>query len=81
MELLEIEKELAGPDGEAALRRHDAALVALDERVRAALGQGLPPDEYARCAALAEAVVTARKLLRLQVRRDASPAAGPDARK
>lgn len=68
MELLEIERELAGPERDAALQRHDGVLVSLGQRLDAALAEGLPPEEYARCEALAEAVVLARKLLRLQVR-------------
>ena len=68
MELLEIEKELAGPNKMAALQRYDAQLLALDARVQAALTEGVPPDEFGRCEALKDAVVVARKLLRLQVR-------------
>jgi len=70
MELLEIEKELAGAGGESALKRHDETLLALNVRMQAALGDGLPPAEYARCAALVEAVTVARKLLRLQLKRN-----------
>lgn len=68
MELLEIEKELAGPDKEAAMRKYDETLVALETRAKAALAQGLPPEEYSRCEELCDSVVTARKLLRIQVR-------------
>lgn len=70
MELLEIEKELAGPDKDAALARYDAKLVALGERLDRALRNGLPPDEFARAKDLPEVVTIARKLLRLQVRGD-----------
>ena len=68
MELLEIEKELAGPDRDAALKRYDDVLVALDARRQEALRTGVPPSEFARVEALGEAVTLARKLLRLQVR-------------
>ena len=68
LELLAIERELAGPTREAALARYDQVLVALGARLDAALGLGLPPDEYARAAELREANVIARKLLRLAVR-------------
>jgi len=68
MELLDIEKELSGEHAEEALARYDATLVALDERVQAALRDGVSPDEYARVCDLGEATVIARKLLRLQVR-------------
>ena len=69
MELLEIEKELAGPGREDALRRYDAQLVALERRLEEAMKTGLSPDEFAKCEPLGEAVTVARKLLRLQVRK------------
>ncbi len=69
MELLEIEKDLAGPDGEAAMARYDAVLADLAVRVKAAKDKGLPRTEFEKCAALDEAVILARKLLRLQMRK------------
>ena len=66
--LLEIEKELAGPDREAALARYDAVLVALERRLEAAMKEGLPPDEFPKAEALREANTLARKILRLTVR-------------
>ena len=68
LRLLEIERELAGPDREAALARYGAVLVALDARIKAALEAGLPPGEFPRVQALQEANTTARKILRLTVR-------------
>ena len=68
MELLEIEKELAGENRMAALKRYDGVLVALGRRIGDALKAGLEPDVYAKCEMLDEAVTVARKLLRLQVR-------------
>ncbi len=68
MELLEIERELAGPEKMVALQKYDEMLVALGARLDASLAEGLPPDEFARCEGLGEAVVLARKLLRLQVK-------------
>ena len=68
MELLEIEKELSGPGRQDALARYDRVLANLAARVKAALREGLPPEEYERAQRLDEAVVIARKLLRLQVR-------------
>ena len=68
--LLEIEKELAGPDSHDALVRYDAVLVALGRRLEAALKAGLPPDEYSKAEALMEANTIARKILRLTVRVD-----------
>ena len=69
MELLEIEKELAGPGREDALRRYDAQLVALERRLEEAMKTGLSPDEFAKCEPLGPAITVARKLLRLQVRK------------
>lgn len=68
--LLEIEKELAGPDRDAALERHDAVLIALDSRIKAAMEAGVAPDEFTKLDKLKEATVLARKILRLAVRVD-----------
>ena len=65
MKLLDIEKELDGPDGEAALMRYDKVLQNLDERLSAALNEGLPPSEYSDAEQLKKAVLLARKVLRL----------------
>ena len=70
LRLLEIEKELAGPEKEAALARCDAVLVALEKRIESAMREGLPPDEYPAVEALKEANTLARKILRLTVRVD-----------
>ena len=68
MELLEIEKELAGADRLAALAKYDEQLIALNARLRTAMDAGLTPGEFAKCEPLAEVVTIARKLLRLQVK-------------
>ena len=68
MELLEIERELAGSEKMGALQKYDGMLVALGARLDAVLAEGLPPDEFARCEGPGEVVVLARKLLRLQVK-------------
>ena len=68
LRLLEIEKELAGPDKEAALVRYDAVLVGLEARLDAAMKDGLSPEEYSNAELLKEANVLARKILRLTVR-------------
>ena len=68
--LMEIEKELAGPQKEAALAKYDAVLSALARRIDAAMKAGLPPEEFPRVAELGEANVLARKILRLTVRVD-----------
>ena len=66
--LMEIEKELAGPQREAALARYDAVLSALAKRIDAAMKAGLPPDEFPKVEKLMEANIIARKILRLTVR-------------
>ena len=68
--LMEIERELAGPQKEAALAKYDAVLSALAERIDAVLQAGLPPDEFPKVEALKEANTVARKILRLTVRVD-----------
>ncbi len=63
--LLEIERELAGPDRQAALARHDAILARLASRLDDALNAGAPPEEFQRMSILKEANIIARKILRL----------------
>ena len=66
--LMEIERELAGPGKNEALARYDAVLSGLSERVDSAMAAGLPPAEFPKVAALKEACIIARKILRLTVR-------------
>ena len=66
MELLEIEKELAGANGEAAMIKYDNELVALAARAKAAMDHGVAPDEYKKIENLQDAITLCRKLLRLQ---------------
>ena len=68
--LMEIEKELAGPEKDAALAKYDAVLSALSKRIDAAMREGLAPDEYPKVEALKDANTLARKILRLTVRVD-----------
>ena len=68
--LLEIERELTGPDRDTAFARYDAILANLDHRLSAALREGLSPDDFPRVEALKEANALARKILRLTVRVD-----------
>ena len=70
LRLLEIEKELAGPERDAALARYDKVLADLSARIDEALRRGLSPDEYPKVESLKEANVLARKILRLAVRVD-----------
>jgi len=66
--LLEIERELAGPEKDSALARYDAVLVALERRLEAAMKEGMSPDEFPKLEQLREANTLARKILRLTVR-------------
>ncbi len=66
--LLEIEKELAGPERDSALARYDAVLAALGRRLESAMKEGMPPDEFPKAEALREANTLARKILRLTTR-------------
>ncbi|MBP5285924.1 MAG: hypothetical protein ILO34_07475 [Kiritimatiellae bacterium] len=68
--LMEIEKELAGPQKDAALAKYDAVLSALGGRIDAAMKTGLSPDEYPKVEELRNANILARKILRLTVRVD-----------
>ena len=70
LRLLQIEKDLAGPERHEALARYDAVLAALERRIASAMKEGLPPDDYPQAEALREANTLARKLLRLTVRVD-----------
>ena len=60
--LMEIERELSGPQKEAALAKYDA--------IQSAMRVGLSPDEFPKVEKLKEANILARKILRLTVRVD-----------
>ncbi len=68
LQMLEIERELTGEHAQEALEKYDAILVGLDERLKRVLTQGLPPDEFPKCQALAEVCTTARKILRIAMK-------------
>ena len=68
IQLLEIERELAGPEKDSALAKYDAVLVALERRLEAAMKEGMSPDEFSKAEELREANTLARKILRLTVR-------------
>ena len=71
MELLEIEKEFRR-DGEKAMRKYDAVLVRLGERLADAMTRGVAPAQFHRLEQLGEAVTIARKVMRLQLRDNAN---------
>ena len=66
--LLDIERELAGPERDSALAKYDAVLVALGRRLEAAMKEGMSPDEFPKVEQLREANTLARKILRLTAR-------------
>ena len=68
IQLMEIEKELAGEGKFAALEKYDETLKNLGERIDAAMNAGLEPEEFSRVEQLKEANTLARKILRLTVR-------------
>ena len=70
MQLLEMEKELSGPDRDTAIARYDGVLADLEARIAGALRDGLAPDDYSRAGQLREANLVARKILRISVRKD-----------
>lgn len=65
IQLLEIEKELSGPDCRDAVKRYDAILLGLSDRISKALNEGVPTYDFTKTTALKDAVVLARKLIRL----------------
>ncbi len=67
-QLLALERELSGPGAREALARHDAVLLGIENRIAAALNEGVSPEEYPKLTDLREANVLARKLLRLAQR-------------
>ena len=67
-ELLALERELSGPGAQEALARRDAVLLGLENRIAAALRDGVPPEDYPKLEQLREANTVARKILRLAVR-------------
>ena len=66
-QLLALERELSGPGAQQALARHDAVLLGLENRLAAALREGVSPDDFPMFEQLREANTIARKLLRLAV--------------
>lgn len=67
VQLMEIEKALAGPDRAAALARYDETLRGLSKRLEETLAAGVAPDAFQPLSQLREATTLARKLLRLTV--------------
>lgn len=67
MQLMEIEKRLAGPDKMQALEEYDGTLRALSQRIDSTMQEGVAPDDFRKLEDLREATILARKLLRLTV--------------
>lgn len=68
LQLLEIEKELAGPNADQALAKYDEILIGLENRIAQELDNGLPPEEFKKIQTLREVNILARKLLRITVK-------------
>lgn len=66
-QLLALERELSGPGAHEALAKRDAVLLGLENRLAAALREGVSPEEYPKLEQLREANEIARKILRLSV--------------
>lgn len=66
--LSELEAQLQGPG--AATARHDALarIAALEQRLRAALAEGVPPADYPALVAVLDACQAAREVLTMAVR-------------
>ncbi len=69
LRLLKIEEELAGSDADEAVRKYDAELLAIDARAKEAMNRGLAPEDFAKVEELKEAVLVARKLIRLAAKK------------
>ena len=67
--MLDLERELAGPDGEAVFHARDGVLAAVEVRLKKELQQGLPPDSYVQAESLVKAAQIARKVLCIVRRR------------
>lgn len=65
LRLLKIEEELAGPEASEAVRKYDAELLEIDARAKDAMNRGLAPEDFAKVEELKDAVLIARKLIRL----------------
>lgn len=65
LRLLKIEEELAGPAASEAVRKYDAELLEIDARLKSEMNRGLAPEDFAKVEELKEAVLIARKLIRL----------------
>lgn len=61
--LTELEARLASPEGPALRELYRVQLAALAVAARAHLRQGLAPDQYHACTALAEAADAAQTIL------------------
>lgn len=69
LRMLDMEEQLAGPDAPEVMKRYDEMLVALDRRRTKAMDEGLVPEDFQRCQLLGEAILLARKILRLTVQK------------
>ncbi|MFI8619106.1 hypothetical protein ACIGHN_26730 [Acidovorax sp. NPDC077693] len=66
--LSELEARLRGPEADAARQDALARIAVLEQRMRAALAEGVPPADYPALAAVLDACQAAREVLTMAVR-------------
>lgn len=66
--LSELEAQLRGPGAESARQDALARIAALEQRMRAALADGVPPADYPARVSVLEACQAAREVLTMVVR-------------
>lgn len=64
LKLLNLEKDLAGPNRHEVYRRHDETLASLQKRIMEEQRNSLPPEEYQQAEKLRLGVIAARKVLK-----------------
>jgi hypothetical protein len=66
--LSDLEARLQGPDAAAAQHATLLRIAALEQRLRAALAQGVPPADYPALESVLDACQAAREVLTMAVR-------------
>ena len=69
LKLLDMEHNLAGENAEAYAKKYDRTLLLLKKRTQAAVDEGMAQSDFAAAQLLLDAVDTARKLIRLAIRK------------
>ena len=68
LQMLGMEEELSGPDAQEVMKKYDTKLINLDQRRVQAMNQGLTQEDFKRCECLGEAIILARKIIRLAIK-------------